>query len=108
MHQDEHAVVKFKVVLSFVDDTYWERISRYTRRTQWFDTMKDLAKFCKRVLHKGYEFDGRDGSGVARLSQSDMWVYRVSTVEMDLVDVLEWKTPKKTLAETGFKGQAGQ
>jgi len=79
---EEAVSAKYSVRIAFVDDSYWDDGSRWTRRTFDFKTQKEALAFANEALAKGCTIKGQCGDVNFRPSVDDITIERHSTVQV--------------------------
>lgn len=74
--------VRYTVRVAFVDDSYWDDGSRWTRRTFDFKSQKDAVSFANEALSKGLTIKGQCGEVRVRPNEDDITIERHSTVQV--------------------------
>lgn len=77
------STIKYRVCVSYVDDSYWDDGSRWTSKTFKFDKRQESIDFAKECISKGCTLPGQNGEVRTRPTKEDIKIYRDSSVEID-------------------------
>lgn len=76
------SVIKYKVRISFVDDSYWDDGSRWTSETYRFEKRQKAIDFANDCIAKGILIDGQNGEVNVRPEKRDITITRESSTEI--------------------------
>lgn len=77
-------MTRYRVVITFVDSSYWDDGSRYTSRTFKFDRRKDAIAFAKSALSSGLKIVGLHGEVFVIPNERDLKVFRDTSVLVNI------------------------
>lgn len=77
------STIKYKVRISFVDDSYWDDGSRWTSESYVFEKRQKAIDFAKDCIANGILIDGQNGEVNVRPEKRDITINRESSVEID-------------------------
>jgi hypothetical protein len=75
--------IKYRVRISFVDDSYWDDGSRWTSEIFRFKKRQDAINFAEEALKKGCTVTGQNSSLTIRPDKRDITIYRDSSTQID-------------------------
>lgn len=73
----------YTVCIQFVDYTYWDDGSRWTRQRFQFTKQKEAVQFARTVLVEGCKVKGQNGEFYIRPEGRDISVERISTTQLN-------------------------
>jgi len=77
------SITKYRVRISFVDDSYWDDGSRWTSETFKFNKRQEAINFARKAISHGCVVDGQNGRLNIRPDKRDVIIFRDTSSEID-------------------------
>jgi hypothetical protein len=77
------SITKYRVRISFVDDSYWDDGSRWASETFKFNKRQEAINFANNAIAKGIVVDGQSGKVDVRSDKRDVTIFKDTSSEID-------------------------